>query len=389
MATETDLAESSVLIVDTNTLITQPQLITSAAAIIVVMTEKMRLTLTDSADCADVVSVSVLLPMLLDVLVIADAAAQFATVSNTANDNLAATDQLRTIFRQLAVSALDAADYPVPAKITVLVREFSSLADLLVSSSIRARALMDRVAAKESFFERFRQLAADTMSVADSGAHRALAASIATDVVDLTDAIYQQLTAYSLAADQCQALTDSLTRLLAYTMTRDSAKAADRVIDALGAAGYTALAHTFGMSRYQIQPISSAALVDGKLLVAGDGGIYELRDGADDDGKAVDAFLVTGLLDMGDRLVRPDVLYATYNSQGYMELDVIECGSGDEVTHNYQFDARPTTALTPQRVKLGRGIRSNHIRFRLKNNAGAPFNCSDASVTVIQTGRKI
>jgi hypothetical protein len=177
------------------------------------------------------------------------------------------------------------------------------------------------------------------------------------------------------------------------------------VDDALEAKGdgtaWAASTDTYAMSRYAWNRQRGIGVIDGRLVLAGDGGFYELT-GADDNGAKVAALVTGGLIDIGvpstrdqnaretgdQRLKRTHTVIIGYKG-GPFEFGVGETGHGVESRYWYPFIERDATDFCSSKAKLGRGLRSRYWRFLLRNVDGAGGMVKEQRVIVESTSRSV
>ncbi len=152
---------------------------------------------------------------------------------------------------------------------------------------------------------------------------------------------------------------------------------------------WTANTDSWGASRYEDWPYTSLCVIDGVLHGAGPGGLYRL-DAADDSGSAIAGSFTTGMTDHGgEHERRPRMLYAGARVEGRLQATVqhVTARTPDNVT--YTFEPRPATDFAPQRVKLGRGLRSRYLAFTVGNVAGADFTIDSLSLMADASSRRV
>lgn len=190
-----------------------------------------------------------------------------------------------------------------------------------------------------------------------------------------------------VAGELAVVLTDQLDAL---ELVREEGFATDAVLGgANGMTWWTAATDTLGMSRYRMPAFDSMAPMNGKLVMVGAAGAF-VRDGTDDAGTPIDAYVRTGLEDFGSAfLKRLNHFYAGYVSGGSLAVEVGETSTGVEVVYSYTMPPRAAVAPTHGRVLLGRGLRSLYYRFTLRNTEGQPLGITAARVEVDDTKRKV
>ena len=161
------------------------------------------------------------------------------------------------------------------------------------------------------------------------------------------------------------------------------------LIEPLRGAAWTAATDTFAMSRYTGYRFNSAAVIGGRLIAAGDAGLYLLA-GNNDAGAPVVATLTTGLTDTGDpQQKRVREVFVGYEADGTVAMKVSGTGTGTEAGFTYTLPAKTAVDTTANRVKIGRGMRSRFWRFELSNPSGEPFKVTETRINPDLLSRKV
>lgn len=155
------------------------------------------------------------------------------------------------------------------------------------------------------------------------------------------------------------------------------------------AQGWTANTDTWAMSRYEDWPIHSLVAIDGVLYGAASDGLYRL-DADDDAGAPIDAHFTTALTDQGGETPRHTrAVYAGATTPGQLRATVYHVTDRIPARVTYTFERRPADEFAPQRVKLGRGIKSRYLQFTIGNVAGADFLVDTLSLMADATSRRV
>lgn len=156
-----------------------------------------------------------------------------------------------------------------------------------------------------------------------------------------------------------------------------------------GNAAWTANTDTWGMSRYEDWPITSLAVVAGVLYGTAPDGLYRL-DADDDAGAPIPAEFTTDLSDQGGEQPRHTrMVYAGAVTDGRLRAAVHHVTGRVAGTVHYEFEPRPADDFSPQRVKLGRGIKSRYLAFTIGNVLGSDFNIDSLSLIADATARRV
>lgn len=126
---------------------------------------------------------------------------------------------------------------------------------------------------------------------------------------------------------------------------------------------------TNAASRYENLPINSICTFKGRVLVANEGGIYEL--GSDSDaGQPIMASIVIAKTDFGIREnKRVPYVYLGYQSEDNLRISVYT----NKKSVAYYDAERPTEGSRGSRATLGRGLDGLYWSFRISNMNGAYF----------------
>lgn len=167
----------------------------------------------------------------------------------------------------------------------------------------------------------------------------------------------------------------------------------DILADQDAATGWSAPLRSFGMSRHRYpMNINSVAALGDAFAVAGSGGVYLLNDSAAQDilsAGLVNAYVKTALTDIGDSALKRGIgLYVSYRSGVSIGVDVGETSTGVELTWSYTSPALVNLDLRPNRIPIGKGIRSRYLRFTLRNTGGAPLTIASAEADHLSTTRR-
>jgi hypothetical protein len=143
-------------------------------------------------------------------------------------------------------------------------------------------------------------------------------------------------------------------------------------------------------SQYTNFQFESLAFFAGKSLGAGTGGIFE-HTGDDDEGTAIDAFIKTGLMDLGTGKLKnvPDV-WVGFKGDGRLVLKVTTTNATGTKVEDW-YVSNPDTRggeLREGRFELGRGIESRYWQWELHNKAGEDFELSEIALRPVILSRR-
>lgn len=145
---------------------------------------------------------------------------------------------------------------------------------------------------------------------------------------------------------------------------------------------------TKATGRYTNFTFNSFARVNNRLFGFNDAGIYEIT-GSTDAGSAIGVFMQSATYREDDGLLLPRAAYLVGNlPDGVLDdLDFFVLTDKDE---RYDYRILPTDGrLDSNRVMLGKGLRTRHLRYGLFGSITEPLELSSVSVTEAVTARNI
>jgi len=175
----------------------------------------------------------------------------------------------------------------------------------------------------------------------------------------------------------------------AHSTVTSAAIARDRLIASMATMAWVMNTESFAMARYTSLPFKSMAMVQGRVLGLGDGGLYELA-GDTDLGAPVNAFVTTGRSMLGTPAVkRLPAVYITGAVAGQLDLTAIVYGA-HKGAFTYSMVAREADAPRGHRIQLGKGLASVYWKFTFANKDGARFDIDTVKADVApSTTRRI
>ncbi|MGL4233693.1 MAG: hypothetical protein ACRDAM_00250 [Casimicrobium sp.] len=276
---------------------------------------------------------------------------------------------------------------------------------LIVGAALRDNAALfsDRVEQTATLTtlvrERFRstdkavQFITDTVreiaSFSDSAISAATAVSLVSESASLADRAIETAVLVDVARDSAS-FSGRIDQVAGTVdVVNDTAVLLGYVVEPLLGEAWTASTDTFAMSRYTAFRFNSVAVIDGKLIAAGDGGLYELTGGLDG-AQPITALLKSGLSDAGDpQQKRVREVFFGYEADATLSAKVSGTGTGDELGYMYQLPAKTADAAIANRLKVGRGMRSRYWRFEISNPSGEDFKISEIRANVETLSRKV
>ena len=148
------------------------------------------------------------------------------------------------------------------------------------------------------------------------------------------------------------------------------------------------------LSTYSNFPFNSFCIFNGRVLCAGDGGLFELT-GTSDGGAPIAAQAIGGVTDFGDpHLKTVDRVYLGYRTSAVTvgapsALTLSLVTHDDGVVYSYALPANGTTGIYRRRVITGRGLRASYYQWQLANVAGAGFAIDSLDISVHPLSRRI
>ncbi len=226
---------------------------------------------------------------------------------------------------------------------------------------------------------------ANAATLADAAAPVNRVTALVANAASLVNALLQRARVEALAESSGLATNATATTLRATQAVSEEAYL-DTEFFRLPGGAWTALAQTWGMSRYTNMPFNSIAVADGRTLMFSEAGIYEAT-GDLDVAAQIAARMEAGIADFGsDKLKRPRYAYAGHTG-GPLAVEVK--GESPPETYTYPFPVRDAQFFVPSRAQLGRGLRSRYYQIAVVNQAGARFSLDDLRIIADDTSRRV
>jgi hypothetical protein len=142
-------------------------------------------------------------------------------------------------------------------------------------------------------------------------------------------------------------------------------------------------------TEYENYPFNSFAFSNRRYLAASADGIYELV-GEDDDGVEIDAYVRTGLLDLGTTALKQVIrAYLGYTSDGRLLLKTFTTDGGQKIERWYELTERTADATREARVKFGKGVKARYWQFEVRNIEGSDFSIDQLQVLPLMLSRRV
>lgn len=339
----------------------------------------------DAIDATDAAA-QVVASMASDLISATSAASQALTAQNLVEDVASIRAALLSSYSVTISDPIDATDALVQ-RLSHSVVETVSVDDVALTALQASTVVIDQALVTDACPPFMTNYVIDTIDITDSVSYLNTASIEVSDAVDVTDAV-------SVLATYLQHVTDTIgtsdsvsTSLSAVNVVVDESFAQDFVTGPAGAA-WSALAQTWGMSRYANMPFNSIASIGGQFVLASDDGFYTLN--ADNDGSSeVAASISLGKSEgKGGYLRRPREIYIGYNG-GRLAATVAGTVNGVETEYSYPFPVQVATDDTAAKVEPGRGLRSRYFTYGFQNQNGSRFQLRDARIMFDDTSRRV
>lgn len=262
----------------------------------------------------------------------------------------------------------------------------------LTADRMTAGALLDGA---QGYF-----VAADTMTVGATTFRRAVvrptlaagpmtaAATLVVNMVRTADLVDSGAVASSLHP-QLTALATLIAPTMFVETFVQASVTGEGATQLTGPSAWTANTDNWAMTRYAPFEMDSVASWGGKLYATNAWGLVELS-GATDRGADIAARADSHLTDFKDnRLKLPRAFYLGYRSEQPLTVTMAATDSGEETAYEYTAPPRLAETFVPDRVPVGRGLRSRYFRYSLLNEAGGYFSIDTAFVDADISDRRI
>jgi hypothetical protein len=139
-----------------------------------------------------------------------------------------------------------------------------------------------------------------------------------------------------------------------------------------------------GSTTYTNYGFNSFATIGGRHYGAGPGGVF-LLEGDTDDGAPIRASVGLGKLSFGSAMKKTvSECYMGLSSEGNLFVKVIAEGQ------SYLYKTTSSSSeLRQQRVKLGKGLKTNYVELEIYNEGGADFELDSVEFRVADLSRRI
>lgn len=308
---------------------------------------------------------------------------------DTARDSAVITSRITSKLANTANETAVASGTAYPGVAGTVLRETAVIRDSVTQTATLRDVLTDSARLSDRTVQQAVAKLSETAVVTGSATDHVIATSIVHETAVITGTATPVNHAFSTVLERA-VLRDTISATLhAVEIVYETAAISGYVVPPLSGIAWTASSDTFAMSRYSGYRFNSAAVIGGRLIAAGDGGLYALA-GDDDAGVPIVATLTTGLSDAGDpQQKRSREVFVGYEADGSLSMKVSGTGTGAEAGYTYTLPSKTAGDPTANRVKIGRGMRSRFWRFELSNPSGDPFKITETRVIIDTLSRKI
>lgn len=142
------------------------------------------------------------------------------------------------------------------------------------------------------------------------------------------------------------------------------------------------------MTRYEDVPVQSMAVIGGKILGLGEGGLYEMK-GTSDDGSPIASRIRTGKSMLGyEALKNLGDIVISYVCAGVMQVRIGCYGGPVEGSYTYSMPVREAKSPRGNRLVPGKGMRSRYYEFEFYSNSAA-FGVDTVTADVAVNVRRV
>jgi hypothetical protein len=147
--------------------------------------------------------------------------------------------------------------------------------------------------------------------------------------------------------------------------------------------------HKLAASQYTNYPFESLAYFGGRGYGAGEGGIFRMG-GDEDDGEPIEAYVRTGLSDLGTSKLKnvPEAFFGIGSEGRIVVKTITTSATGSKVEDWYVQKENPGNAPREGFIKLGPGVESRYWQFELHNKEGGELDVSDFRFTPMFLSRR-
>jgi hypothetical protein len=332
------------------------------------------------------------LPNLIETVNLTGSLTQYFTAKNTLTDSARFSASLDTAWRMVLTSTT-----AVGATATAVPHFLGAIVDTLVaagiaSSRLEASAALTAALTFESMIANgwtatlvdtalFAATQADTMQMMGALVDSAVMMSTATTSLRIVGLVSSSLALAPTLTAALQANADASDGLLLYATIRH---------EGVEYAGWVLNTENKAPSQYTNFAFESLAMFGNRAFGAGAGGIYELT-GDDDAGTPIDAYVRTGLLDLGSgKLTKVPDCYIGFASNGDVVIKMVSISpTGAKVEDWFRSKPQTATDLREGRIELAPGIDSRYWQVVIHNTGGEALELESLQLRPVILSRRI
>lgn len=316
------------------------------------------------------------------------------TTSGLLQDNLAFSEQLEAIYRELLASSLEFSETAGIDHIAMIRMHDALLLDGTCASSLEAAVLLADAIAFGTMLS-----AAEILLLADS--------------VEFSEAVAQSyhgaaLLVDSLLAGETGTASATFTVLLSDAIALDAEQTVTMDLLAVLRDGLSFVSHlsfndeqyiawamnadTRALTKFTNYPFNSFLRTpSGKTYGVSEGALCRLG-GETDAGEPINAKLRLGMSDLGDRRIkRTPALYVGFSGDGDMFIKAIQASpvDGQREAHIYRMHPRVGDNPETSRRKIGKGLQAVYFDYELENIEGSDFSIDVIEIHVVPLDRRL
>jgi len=255
------------------------------------------------------------------------------------------------------------------SKTSSFTYEHATVQDSDLSRRTAYQVLYNTAILKDQAFAYARDDLFESATLTETLFNHLAAHSLVVESVQIKDSELSSYSSAQYVSEKAQASDQVFGTLQAITLATDTAYADDEILlNTLAAQAWVSHSKTWAMSRYAPFNFEGVAVINGKVHLYNDQGVY-VMDGASEN---ISATIETGALDFGDQLTHPLAAYLEYQLSGQdkaLDIQVSTTQSGSLQQYTYVMANEKADHITNGRVLFGRGLCGRHFGFKININA--------------------
>lgn len=285
-------------------------------------------------------------------------------------------EQLKTVDRLTLRAVIESEDQltasdAVQVKQRILLSEIARIEDSTHGQRLVQSSVYEQAKISDALTFCFFDESVGSITVSDRLVSRLQAFSQNTEELQIQASLLEQMLAVEKIFEQLSISDDAEGVLHAVSRCMDMTSAQDSVnFDSALSMAWIANTDTWAMSRYAPYGFRGASVINGKLYLWNEQGVYQ----SGIEGELISAKLNTGKLDFGDALTHPIGAYLEYRLDGgskQLEMSVTTTQSGSAKKYTYLLPHKNAQQLTNGRIVFGRGLRGRHFSFDVSIQAAS------------------